>query len=369
MDFDFDESQKMLSTAARDFLATECPMSLVRQMEEDEKGYSPELWEKMAEMGWMGVAIPEEYGGMGQSCLDLAILLEEMGRVCLPGPFLPTVVLGGFTILEAGSEEQKEQLLPEIAEGKTFFTLALAEPNDQYTADSVEIEAKANQDGWLLSGTKLFVPDAHVAKYIICPARTAEGITLFLVDSQGPGVTCTALKTLASDKQFEVVFDKVKVSSQDMLGELGRGWDYIEKVMPKILASKCAEMLGGAERVFEMSVDYAKERVQFGRPIGSFQAVQHHCSNMAISLEALRYITYNVAWRISEGLPCDKEASIAKAYVSDAYQQIVWLAHAVHASIGFTMDHDLPIYYRRAKAAEVTFGDAYFHQEIVAQKT
>lgn len=369
MDFNLGESQKMLSKAAQDFLTKECPKSLVREMEEDEKGYSPELWSKMSEMGWMGLVIPEEYGGIGQSCLDLAVLLEEMGRACLPGPFFSTVVLGAFTILEAGNEQHKKELLPQIAEGKMFLTLALAEPTAQYTADSIKTKADPDQNGWLVSGTKLFVTDAHIAKYIICTARAGEGISLFLVDSQSPGVSCTLLKTLAGDKQCEVVFDKVKVSSQDLLGELGCGWNYIEKVMPKVLVAKCAEMLGGAEQVLEMTLSYAKERVQFGRPIGSFQAIQHHCANMAISLEGLRYITYQAAWRLSEGLPCIKEASVAKAYASDAYQQIVWLAHAIHASIGFTMDHDLPLYYRRAKAAELAFGDAYFHQEAVAQET
>ncbi|MBI4284390.1 MAG: acyl-CoA/acyl-ACP dehydrogenase [Chloroflexi bacterium] len=366
MDFSLGEGQTMLRTTARDFLTSECPKKLVREMEQDEKGYPPALWQKMAEMGWLGLVVPEAYGGMGLGYLDLAVLLQEAGRFCLPAPFFSSVVLGGLTIMAAGSASQKQELLPKLAEGKAILTLSLSEPEGYYTA-GVRTTATPATDGWSLSGTKLFVTDAHIADYIICPAQTPEGLGLFLVDRNAPGVTCSLLKTISGDKQCSVVLDKVQVSSAGALGEPGKGKNYLDKVMPAVLMAKCAEMLGGAEQVLEMSLTYARERVQFGRPIGSFQAVQHHCANMAIALEGLRYITYKVAWLLDEGLPCATEAAIAKAYASDAYQQIAWLGASVHASIGFTVDHDLPLYYRRAKAAEVAFGDAFYHQELVAQ--
>jgi len=301
------------------------------------------------------------------SYFDLALLLEEMGRACLPGPFFSTVVLGSLTILEAGSEEQKRELLPEVVKGRMLLTLALYESDAQLGADSVKTKAASN-NGWLVKGAKFFVTDAHIAKYIICPARTAEGISLFLVDAGSPGVSCSLLKTLAGDKQCEVILDNVKVPHQNLLGERGRGWDYIERVMPKVTIAKCAEMVGGAQQVLEMAVSYAKERVQFGHPIGSFQAIQHHCANMSIDVDSLRLIAYEAAWMLDEGLPCIREVSIAKAWAGEAYHRVTMLAAELHASIGLTMDHDFPLYYRRAKAAELIFGDGDFHREIVARE-
>lgn len=368
MDFGLTEEQELLRRASRDFLEKECPQSLVRQTESDEKGYSLELWTKMAELGWIGLPIPEEYGGMGGGYLELVLLAEEMGRACLPGPFFSTVVLGGLTILAAGSEEQKNRLLPDVAKGKILLTLALYEPDAQLAISSVKTQAEPSRGGWLLSGTKLFVADAHIAKYIIVPALANEGVSLFLVDTGSPGIGCTLLKTLAGDKQCEVTFDKVKVPHRSLLGESGRGWVYIEKVLPRIITVKCAEMVGAAQRLLEMTVTYAKQRKQFGHPIGSFQAIQHYCANMATDVDSSKYITYKAAWMLSEGLPCAKEVSIAKAWVGQACHRVTMLAAEVHGAIGLTMDHDFPLYYRRVKAAELIFGDADFHREIVARE-
>ena len=372
MDLSLNEEQEMLRKMARDFLANECPKTLVRQMEEDEKGYSPELWAKMAEQGWLGLPFPEKYGGAGYSFLDLAVLLEEMGRACLPGPYFSTVVLAGFAILEAGTEEQKQKLLGAIAEGKLIATLALTEPSASYDPKDIQVTATPEGDGYVINGTKLFVPDAHVAQCLVVVARTggqgADGITLFLVDPQAPGVSITLLKTIAADKLCEVTFNGVKVGRDAVLGEVGKGWPVVEKVLQRATAAKCAEMVGGAQQVLEMTVGYAKERVQFGRPIGSFQAIQHHCANMAIDVDGSRFITYQAAWLLSEGQPCTKEVAMAKAWTSEAYRRVTALGHQVHGGIGFTKDHDMQLYYRRAKAAEVTFGDADFHRDIVARE-
>ena len=375
MDLGFTEEQEMLRKTARDFLEAECPSTLVKEMAEDEQGYTSELWGKMAELGWMGLALPEEHDGMGMSFLDLAVLLEEMGRACLPGPFFSTVVLGGLTILEAGNEEQKKEHLPKIAAGEAILTMALTEPSASYDPASITVKAVPDKDDYVISGTKLFVENAHIADYLICVTRTKDGagkgedgITLFLVDGKSPGITTTLLKTIAGDKQCEVTFDNVRVPQKNMLGERDKGWPVVAKILQKATVAKCAEMVGGAQAALDMSVAYAKERIQFGRPIGSFQAIQHHCANMVTDVDGSRFITYQAAWKVSEGLPAVMEVSMAKAWVSEAYRRVTQLGHQIHGGIGFCMDHDMPLYFKRAKAAEPTFGSADWHREIVARE-
>jgi alkylation response protein AidB-like acyl-CoA dehydrogenase len=374
MDLALSEEQEMLKTMARDFLTDKLPKTVVKEMEESEPGYSPELWKEMAGLGWMGLAFPEKYGGSDMSFLDLAILLEEMGRACLPGPYFSTVVLGGSTILDAGSEEQKGEYLPKIASGELVFTLALTEPSARYDADSIETKATADKDGYIINGTKLFVPDANVADYMLVVARTEaeakgeEGITIFIVDAKSPGISHTVLKTIANDKLCEVVFDKVKVPKENILGELNQGWSEVQKIIQRGAVAKCCEMVGCIQQALDMTVDYAKERRQYDRPIGSFQVIQHYCADMATDVDGTRLSTYQAAWMLSEGLPCTKEIAIAKAWAGEACQRVMALAHQIHGAIGVTIDHDLQYYTRRAKAAEVSFGDASFYREIVAQE-
>ena len=370
MDLGLDEAQQMLKNSARTFLEAECPATYVRAMEEDDRGYTPELWQKISEQGWLGLIIPEQYGGVGLSFLDLSILLEEMGRSLLPEPFFSTVVMAGMTILDAGSEAQKREFLPQIAEGQLIMTLALTEPSARWDPTGVQTAAEAQGDGYVINGTKLFVPNAHVSDYLIVVARTGQAerdVSLFVVPKDADGISQTLLKTIASDRQSEVVFDNVTVASSALLGELNAGWETIEKVLQWGAIGKCAEMVGGSQEVLDMTVEYAKQRVQFGRPIGSFQAVQHHCANMATDVEGTRYITYQAAWLLSEGLPAEKEVAITKAWVSEAYRRVCALGHQCHGAIGFTKEHNMQLYSRRAKAAELAFGDADFHLEAVAQ--
>ena len=374
MDLGLSEEQEMLKELARDFLQKECPKRLVRQLDESDEGYSSELWHKMAELGWMGLVFPEKYGGSERNFLDLAILLEEMGYNIIPGPFFSTVVLGGLTILTAGSEEQKIEFLPKIARGEMILSLALTEPTISYDAASVKTKAVARNGEYVIKGTKLFVLNANVADYILCVARTKEtknpedGITIFLVDAKSPGVKCTLLKTLARDKQCEVVFDNVTVSEKSIVGERDEGWPIVKDVLQKATVAKCAEMVGGAQAALDMAVNYAKERVQFGRPIGSFQAIQHYCANMATDVSGSRFITHKAAWKVSEGLPAALDVAIAKAWASEAYGRVTLSAHQIFGAIGFTMDHDIHLYYRQAKAAEIIFGDADFQRAIVARE-
>jgi len=365
------EEQEMLKKTAFDFLADKCPKTFVKQMEESETGYSEELWQEMAELGWMGLAFPEKYGGGDMNFLDLAMLLEETGRACLPGPFFSTVVLGGLPILDVSNEEQKQEYLPKLISGEKIFTLALTEPGYQnYDAASVTVEATPDNGNYIITGTKLFVPDAHIADYLLCVARTKpeNGITIFLADAKNPRINCTVLKTVAGDKLCEVVFDQMPVPKANILGQLNQGWSAVQRIIEQAAVGKCCEIVGNIQRVLEMTVDYAKERKQFDRPIGSFQIIQHYCADMATDIDGARFSTYQAAWMLSEGLPCTKEVAIAKAWIGEASQRVVALAHQIHGAIGVTLEHDLHFYTRRAKAAELAFGDADFYREMVARE-
>lgn len=372
MDFELTESQKMLKKTARDILEAECPKKLVREMELDEKGYSPELQRKMADLGWLGLIFPEEYGGTGGDFVDLMVLLEEMGRALLPGPFFSTVVLGGLPILEIGGEEQKQRFLPKIAKGEINLTMALTEPNSRYGIDAIDVKAIRDKNDYITDGVKLFVPYAHVADFIICVAKTkdtapaGEGISLFIIDNKSPGIACNVLKTIAMDKKCEVIFENTRVPKESMLGELNHGWASLEKSLQKATVALCAEMIGGMQQVLDMTVDYAKQRILFGRPIGSFQRIQSHCVQMLGLLEDSRLLTYEAGWKLSQGLPCAKEVSMAKAQASEAYQIITTLGHGIHGGTAYCVDHDMNLYYRRAKSAEVSFGDADSHREKIA---
>jgi alkylation response protein AidB-like acyl-CoA dehydrogenase len=365
------EEQEMIKKTACNFLADKCPKTFVKQMEESETGYSRELWQEMAELGWMGLAFPEKYGGGDMNFLDLAVLLEEMGRACLSGPFFSTVVLGGLPILDVGNDEQKQEYLPKLIRGEKIFTLALNEPGYQnYDASPITVEATPDDGNYIINGTKLFVPDAHIADYLICVARTKpeNGITIFLADAKNPGINYTILKTVAGDKLCEVVFDQMPVPKANILGQLNQGWSTVQKIIERAAVGKCCEMVGNIQRVLEMTVDYAKERKQFDRPIGSFQIIQHYCADMATDIDGARFSTYQAAWMLSEGLPCTKEVAIAKAWIGEASQRVVALAHQIHGAIGVTIEHDLHFYTRRAKAAELAFGDADFYREVVARE-
>jgi 3-oxocholest-4-en-26-oyl-CoA dehydrogenase beta subunit len=255
-----------------------------------------------------------------------------------------------------------------------ILSLALTEAAASYDAASIETKAVSGDGGYIIKGTKLFVLNANVADYVLCVARTKgtrkpeEGITIFLVDAGSAGLQYTLLKTLARDKQCELVFDNVRVSHKSIVGEVEKGWLTVKDILQKATVAKCAEMVGGAQAALDMAADYAKERVQFGRPIGSFQAIQHYCADMAMDVTGSRFITYKAAWKLSEGLPAALDVAIAKAWVSEAYGRVTVSAHQIFGAIGFTMDHDIHLYYRQAKAGDIIFGDADFQRAIVARE-
>jgi alkylation response protein AidB-like acyl-CoA dehydrogenase len=372
MDFSFTEEQDMLRISARDFLEKECPKAKVREMVEEESSYDPQTWHGMAELGWMGLIFPEEYGGMCASFMDLVILMEEMGRNILPGPFFSTIALCALPLLEYGNSEQKTKFLPQIAKGEAVWAFALAESSGRYKASEVELHAVLEGTDYVLQGYKLFVSDAHLADHILVVARTGEGekpeegITLFMLEAKEPNVKMEAIPTIGGDRQFKISFDRVMVPKGNILGETGKGWHIVGFILQRAAVLKCAEISGACQAVLDMTSSYAKERIQFDRPIGSFQAVQHKLADMLIDVEAVQYLLYQAAWGISVGSPSALQISAAKAKANEAYQRICIEAIAAHGAIGYTMDHDIGLYYRRVKAAEFAAGDVDLHREMIA---
>ena len=373
MDLGLTEIQQMLKTSAQDFLVRECPLTLVREMEEDSRGFTDELWRQMVGLGWTGVAFPEQYGGTGGNFADLGVLLEEIGRSLAPSPFFSTVVLGGMTVLDGGSDAQKDELISRICAGTIIMTMAVAEAGAAYEPWDIQAIASQQGGGYEITGTKLFVPDAAAADVILVATRTsagsdtADGISLFLVPAGTDGLTITPMQSVGNERVFEVSLDKVNVSADSAIGAVGEAWPIIDRAIMRATAAQCIEMLGGSEAVLDMTVEYAKGRTQFGRAIGTFQAVQHHCARMATDVEGSKNIAYQAVWRLSEGLPAQKEVAMAKAWIGPAYRRVCGTAHQCHGAIGFTKEHDLQLYTRRAKVHELTYGDANHHKEIVLQ--
>ena len=373
MNFGFNEEQELLRSTARKFLENECPSEVVRKLMDTPEGMTPALWGKLAEQGWLGLITPEAYDGMGLGLVDLVVLMEEMGRAVVPGPFFSTVLLGGLGILEAGTEAQKKEWLPKIAAGEKRVTLAWMEPSAQLGPEGVTLAAAEKGGTFTLSGTKLFVPDAHTADAVVVAARTgkpgAEGISLFLVPKGAKGLAVTLLPTMDQTRKLcEVTLKDVAVGGDAVLGATGSGWKALSRVLDRATVALCAEMCGGAQKVLDMTVEYAKIRQAFGRPIGSFQGVKHKAADMLVDVENSKSITYYAAWAMDEGVAEGPlAASMAKAYVSDAYRKVSAAGIQLHGGIGFTWEHDLHLYFKRAKGSEFTFGDATYHRERVAQ--
>ncbi len=375
MEFSLSEEQEMLKTMARDFLENECPKTHVREMMEDEVGFSRELWKKMADVGWLGLVFPEEYGGSGMNFRDLTILCEEMGRALLPGPFLQTVLLVGMPILTAGTEEQKKEYLPKIASGDMVCTLAVLEEDGDFWPDGVQLKAMQRGNDYIINGTKIFVNNAKGVDYILVAARTrramepGDGITLFLVDTTEWGTYVAPLKTMDQTRQqFEVMFNHVAVPASNIIGELHKGWPVLKEAALKTTAALCAEMVGGGEWVLETTVNYAKDRIAFGVPIGSFQIIKHKCADMYSGLEYSRSLMEWAAEALKDDNPeAHMAVSMAKTYCGDTYKMVCDHGVQIHGGIGFTWDHDMHLYFKRARSSDTAFGDGYYHRELLAQ--
>ncbi len=375
MDFGFNQEQELLRATARKFLESECPSEFVRARMAEPAGVTDAFWAKLAEQGWLGLIYSEEYGGAGLGFVDLTVLMEEMGRAVMPGPFFSTVLLGGLTILEAGSAAQKTEWLGKISAGEAKATLAFTEPNARWDAAAVTVTARASGGGFVLSGTKLFVLDAHVADVLVVVARTREGarpedgLSLFLVPRGAKGVDVKLLPTMDQTRKLcEVTFADVAVGADALLGARDGAWAPLARVLDRATVALCAEMCGGAQRVLDMTTEYAKIRVAFGKPIGSYQGVKHKAADMLVEIENAKSLTYYAAWAVDENVPeAPLAASMAKAYVSDAFRKAAGTGIQLHGGIGFTWEHDLHLYFKRAKSSEFTFGDATWHRERVAQ--
>ncbi len=375
MDFGLNEDQETLAKYARDFLSNECPTTFVRKMLDDETGRDAAFYKHMADLGWMGIAIGEQFGGQGMTYVDLAVLLEEMGRALVPGPFFATVCLAAPVIAQAGNDEQRQALLSPIASGERNATVAYTEANARVDASGIELEAKQEGDGYVLNGTKRFVLDAQVADTIIVAARTTSGgdatsgVTLFVVDAKAQGVDVKQLKTMDMTRRLcDVTLSDVRVAASDVLGTPDQGWPALERGLQRAAGLLAAECVGGAQKVLDLSVAYARERIQFGRPIGSFQAVKHKCAEMLVDVELGRSAMYYAAWAASdEDAELALAASMAKAFCGEAYTRVATNGIHVHGGIGFTWEHDMHLYFKRAKANEVLLGDPSYHRDLVAK--
>ena len=371
MDLGLSEEQELLKNAARDFLEKECPETLVREMEDDDKGYSPDLWKKMAEQGWQGLLIPEAHGGAGFGYLDLIILIEEFGRALVPGPFISTQVGGVLPLLEGGTDQQKSYALPKIASGEAIWTLAYTEPSARFDTEGVALEVKEDGNDVVLNGTKLFIRDANVADYFTVVGRKPgtkgdDGITLVIVDAKTAGISQTQLKTIAADKQAEVKFENVRVPAASVIPG---GAATLKKIQRKATVLECAFLVGLAQMDFEISVQYAKDRIQFGRPIGSFQAIQHKAADMVTDVDGARFIMYRAAWSVDQDeSDADINVHMAKAWCSEATRRVVAHGQQIHGGIGFTKDYKVQLYFRRQKASELAWGDSDYHRELVASE-
>jgi alkylation response protein AidB-like acyl-CoA dehydrogenase len=344
------------------------PESEVRRLMETTDGYDQAVWTQMAEqLGLQGLTIPEEFGGSGFTYVELIVVLEEMGRALLCAPYFSSVALAANLLLVSGDEGAKKDYLPGIASGSTIAAVALAEASGRWDEEGVTLEATGSGDSWTLTGEKLYVLDGHTADLVLVAARTAAGVSVFAVDKGASGFTATALSTMdQTRKQARLVFESTPAR---LVGADGAGWAAISKMLDLAAVALAAEQVGGAQKVLEMAVEYAKVRVQFGRPIGSFQAIKHKCADMLLEVESAKSAAYYAGWAAAEDndeLPV--VASLAKSYCSEAYFHATAENIQIHGGIGFTWEHPAHLYFKRAKSSELLFGDPTYHRELLAQR-
>jgi alkylation response protein AidB-like acyl-CoA dehydrogenase len=357
-----------LKESARALLARECGPGRVRELMETGTAHDEGLWQSLADQGWTGLAVPEEHGGLGLGLVEMAAVAEEMGRACLPGAFLSTLFAAAL-VERAGSAEQRARYLEPIAAGELKATVALLEESASWDADAVKLEASRDGGDFTLKGRKLFVPDAGVADLLVCVARDGDSLSLLPVERGAVGLSIQPMPSMdATRKLYEVAFEGLKVAESEAFGADGDARGALRGASEVATALLCAEMVGGMQWVLDTTVEYAKTRQQFGRPIGSFQAVQHMCADMLLLTESARSAAYYAAWALTEDDPAARTAvSVAKAYCSDAYREVANRGVQVHGGIGFTWEHDLQLYYKRSKSSETLFGDATFHRERLAR--
>ncbi|MDE2781060.1 MAG: acyl-CoA/acyl-ACP dehydrogenase [Chloroflexota bacterium] len=366
------EEEQMVKNLAREFLEAECPPRLARDMEKDDLGYPPELWKQLADLGWLGISLPERYGGQGLPLTYLGLITEELGRAIAPVPFHSTMV-AALTIAEAGSDAQKQDLLPRVGRGELVLTWAYSEENPRLLPETVQCQAVEDGDNFILTGTKMFVDNFVAAEKCLVACRTAPasganaGISLLLVDAGSTGVSQIPLTTLAKDKQSKVIFDGVRVPRSSLVGELHQGWPIAQGMLDRGTALLCAQMVGAARKDAEMGIDYAKNRVAFGRPIAAFQSIQHICADMILWVDGGQLLTYEALWKMDQGLPASMEVSQAKSFCNDKCEAVVRSSQVLHGGMGFMMEFDLHLWYRRVTAWSMRLGTSFEHRSRIAR--
>jgi alkylation response protein AidB-like acyl-CoA dehydrogenase len=366
--FGFGEAQEELRTSVRRFLADKSPEAEVRRLMETADGYDVAVWRQMADqLGLQSLIIPERFGGSGYTIIELAVVLEEMGRALLCAPYFATVALAANLLLSTDDEAAQHEYLPGIADGSTVATVALTEASGQWDEQSVMLRASRSGSGWSLTGEKAYVLDGHLAGLVLVAARTDAGVSIFAVHREAPGLTAVALTTMdQTRKQSRLTFDSVPAR---LIGTEGQGWVALSRMLDLAAVALAAEQVGGAQKVLDMSVEYAKVRVQFGRPIGSFQAIKHKCSNMLLGVETARSAMYFAAWAATQDrgeLP--GAAALAKSYCSEVFFAAAADTIQIHGGIGFTWEHPAHLYFKRAKSSEILLGSPAYHRSLVAER-
>src|SRR4030095_16248597 len=368
MDFSFTPDQTLLKNSARAFLDEHCKPAGVRLLWDDPRGESQATWKEMAQLGWLGLSLPEEHGGSGLGMVETALLLEELGRTAYPGPYWPTMLVAD-AIAEAGTDAQKKRWLAAIATGEARATITLLDADLDWRPEAIATRAEKTPTGWQLAGVKRYVAWGHVANVLLIPARTPEGVSLFLVDPAASGLRWSPMMNMDPGTRLaDLTLDRVPVRAEDALGAPGSAAPRLARLIRRGAVGAAAEMLGAARRSLDMAVGYAKVREQFGQPIGSFQAIRHKCSEMLLETENSHSAVYYAAWaQDAEAEDAALAASVAKVYVGDASRKVCGEAIQVHGGIGFTWEYDLHMYFKRAKALEAQYGDADYPRELIVR--
>jgi alkylation response protein AidB-like acyl-CoA dehydrogenase len=369
MDLDFSEEQEMLREMVRGVSGEYASFDVVREMEDDPTGYPAELWKQLGELGLLGLLVPEEYTGSGQSMLEAAIVYEEFGRALVPSPHFPSCVMSAGVLQLAGSQEQKQEWLPKIVSGEAILTPAWIEPGRGFGARGVQLRAELDGDEYRLSGTKRHVPFASSATKLVVLVRTGDGedgVDLMLVDPKSAGIEMTQRRSMASDTQYTVVFDDVHVPVANRIGEVGSGWKAWDEAMHDGIILLAAQAMGGAEKALEITVEYAKERVQFDKPLGAFQAIAHYLADAATTVDGGKTLVYEAAWTRSKGKSISRLAPMAKLFACQTYRDVTAMAEQVWGGVGFTIEYDIQLFFRRAKQLQLTWWDTRYLEELVA---
>ncbi len=369
MDLDFSEEQEMLRETVRNVCEKFAPVEVVRKLEDDPVGYPADLWTQLGQLGLLGLTLPEQYGGSGMTMLDAAVVYEEFGRSLAPTPHFVSSMVSASAILLAGNDAQKSDILPKIASGETILTPAWLEPQNGYGAKGVRMRAVEDGDVYVLNGVKRHVLYASSANQVLVLVRTGDGekdVSLLLVDRESAGLELSQQMTLASDTQYRLDFKDVRVPVSNLVGAENAGWATWDEVMHDAVILAAAQAMGGAEKALEMTVKYSLEREQFGKPLGAFQALSHYMADASTNVDGGKTLVYEAAWARSEGKSISRLAPMAKLFACQTYRDLTAMAEQVHGGMGFSIEYDIQLYFRRAKQLQLSWWDSRYLEELIA---